>query len=440
MINFFTKFALQYVGWYDDDCYGGIEACAEKLIQSDPNFVLGQVIVNGLDVMGTGRSIYRDAEFKTSIDNIVKLAESENVSSREKVHAEGIKLWAYGDIDGAHDKWEEILVQHPTDMLALKFAHDSYFYMGYSAQIRDSIARVMPHWKKDTPLYGYLLGMHAFGLVETNFYEQAEKEAKMGLELNKRDAWSTHSMAHVLEMMGRQKDGLSFMSTTKEDWTACGMLACHNFWHWALYHIEKGDYSAALDIFDTEISKRAHSGALLDIVDACSFLFRIEMEGVDVGGRWNEVYDICKSHMGDHILAFNDIHMLMSTLGTKQKEETEKLMESIKTFVSEQSGSQRKIFQEVGMSICEAFQAYNDGDFAKAVELFLPIRYKVWRIGGSNAQRDLFNLFLINAALKSPEKKHHQLARSLLVERKTLKDSSPMTDRLMGKALALHVD
>ncbi len=36
--------------------------------------------------------------------------------------------------------------------------------------------------------------------------------------------------------------------------------------------------------------------------------------------------------------------------------------------------------------MCEAFIAYDDGDFAKATDLLYPIRYKVVTIGGSNAQ------------------------------------------------------
>ena len=51
--------------------------------------------------------------------------------------------------------WEDILVENPTDMFALKMAHDSYFYMGYQELIRDSIARVLPHWKEGMPLYGW---------------------------------------------------------------------------------------------------------------------------------------------------------------------------------------------------------------------------------------------------------------------------------------------
>lgn len=44
------------------------------------------------------------------------------------------------------------------------------------------------------------------------------------------------------------------MSRTVADWQPCGLLACHNFWHWALYHIEKGETEAAIDLFDSEVS------------------------------------------------------------------------------------------------------------------------------------------------------------------------------------------
>lgn len=53
----------------------------------------------------------------------------------------------------AADVWEEILLDHPTDMTALKFAHDTYFHMGAQLPMRDSVIRVLPHWKPHVPLY-----------------------------------------------------------------------------------------------------------------------------------------------------------------------------------------------------------------------------------------------------------------------------------------------
>lgn len=53
---------------------------------------------------------------------------------------------------GACELWEQILRDHPTDMLALKFSHDAYFYLGYQEQMRDSAARVYPFWTPGVPL------------------------------------------------------------------------------------------------------------------------------------------------------------------------------------------------------------------------------------------------------------------------------------------------
>ncbi|XP_072051406.1 tetratricopeptide repeat protein 38-like [Amphiura filiformis] len=437
-VKMYDAVVTQYVSWCDNDSVGGMEKSVETMMAADPQFVMGSALANGLDLMATGQSIYTSADFKKRVDDMVKLATTSDISQRERKHVDAVKLFADGDMLGAGNKWEDILLDHPTDMLALRFAHDSYFYRAMGPQMRDSVARVLPHWKPTTPLYGYVLGMHSFGLIETNFYDQAEKVAKKGLELNQKDAWSTHTICHVLEMEGRQMEGINFLKGTESDWASCNYLAAHNYWHWALYHTERAEYESALGILDDIISRGKASGALIDMVDACSLIYRLEMEGVKTGDRWNDMYEMCRPHTSDHILVFNDVHILLSCLGAKKKEATIKMMESMKQFVSEKVGTQNDIAKEVGIQLCAAFIAADEGDYAKAVDLVHPLRYKIVTIGGSNAQRDLFNLFLIHAALNSPKKEHHCLARSLLAERKAFKENAPMTDRLMAKALALH--
>lgn len=56
------------------------------------------------------------------------------------------------ELPKACDTWDQILHNHPTDLLAIKLAHDTYFYLGRQTQMRDSIARVYPHWTQDIPL------------------------------------------------------------------------------------------------------------------------------------------------------------------------------------------------------------------------------------------------------------------------------------------------
>jgi hypothetical protein len=63
-------------------------------------------------------------------------------------------------------------------------------------------------------------------------------------------------------------------------------------------------------------------------------LFSVFISGVDVGlTRWEEIYEMCRPHIDDHILLFNDLHLLMACLGAKKQEVAETMMTSLKHFV-----------------------------------------------------------------------------------------------------------
>lgn len=60
----------------------------------------------------------------------------------------------YSKFNDACFLWEDILLEHPTDLLSIKMLHDIYLVNGNSYGLRDSIARVAPYWTADMPLYG----------------------------------------------------------------------------------------------------------------------------------------------------------------------------------------------------------------------------------------------------------------------------------------------
>ncbi|XP_062860852.1 tetratricopeptide repeat protein 38 isoform X1 [Trichomycterus rosablanca] len=408
---------------------------------ADPDFVMGHVISTGLQLVGTGSSVLRDEKLASAVSRTLELANCQELAHREKQHVKAIKLFSKGALAQACDVWEDILVEHPTDMLALKFSHDGFFYLGEQTQMRDSVARVLPHWKPHMPLYSYLKGLYSFGLLETHFYDQAERIAKEGLALTREDGWCVHSVAHVHEMKAEIEKGLKFMASTEKDWVVCDMLACHNYWHWALYHIEKGEYDAALKIFDEQVSRRCvKSGAMLDTVDACSLLYRLEMEGVSVKERYREMLQVTKPHSEDHTLLFNDLHFLMVSLGSKDTGTTQHLLESLRELAKEPGENhQHQLANTIGLPMCQALVEYDQGNYSKTVELLKPLRYSFTDIGGSDAQRDVLNQLLIHAAMKSENKQHQKFARCLLVERDAARQNSPLTDRLIQRAHSLHI-
>ncbi|OQR77839.1 tetratricopeptide repeat protein 38-like [Tropilaelaps mercedesae] len=352
----------------------------------------------------------------------------QGVTKRETQHVEAALRLAEGSMYSACTMWENILKEHPTDMLAIKAAHDCYFYLGKQKEMRVSIENVMPKWKADLPLYSYLYGMYAFGLCETGSYVKASKVALRGLELNRNDAWATHANAHVFEMTSQPSQGISFMSRTIADWQPCGLLSCHNFWHWAVYHIEKGESDGALDLFDSEVEKRCGSGSMLDYVDGASLLYRLELEGVDVGHRWSSLYSVTKEHLYDHILLFNDAHFAMTLLGLKDKEYFAKFQDSLNSIQDLTEIDNTKITTMFGKKLIQAMKDYSEGDFDACASALIPLEPQLVQMGGSDAQRDVFNLLMINAALRSSRCKED--AKKLLYRRSAVRRASPMVDRM----------
>ncbi|XP_077990512.1 tetratricopeptide repeat protein 38-like isoform X2 [Glandiceps talaboti] len=402
--------------------------------------VLGLSVKNCIALIGTGTSAWSNPELNNDIERMVQMAETSDVSPLEKLHIDAVEHLALGNTKRACDKWEESLLHYPTDSWAMRSYFIGQLCLGQSQAYRDKLASVIPQWKTtmSTNMYSYIKGLYAFSLQETNLFSEAEVEAMQALQLNPKEAWSIHTVEHIKEMQGKPDEGIAFVENRLDNCKKFGQYG-HLVWHLALYYIEKGDYESAMTLYDDTLLKVLAEDDTVSINDAASLLYRLELEGVNVGERWQNVYDVILPHVEDQALVFNDMHYLMAAQCSKHKDVADRLIESIKTFVSDgdKTNEHIRIYNNIGLPMCQAFHAYDNGEYAIAVNLLNPIRYQVYEIGGSIAQRDIFNLFLIHAALKSTEMRHQLLARSLLQERKALRQRTPMTDRLLDQVLTI---
>ncbi|PAV89894.1 hypothetical protein WR25_15211 [Diploscapter pachys] len=433
----FDALLRQIVSWSDCDALGGIDSTLKKMVEADPDAILPRAFVLGLTGLGTGHTPRVDEKFKQNLQKL-KLDAEIRGNDREKLHTEAVILWDNGYHKSAAEKWEQILKDHPNDLMALKFAHDAYFFMGDAQSKRDSVKRVIDKWKPDEPCYSYLHGMLAFGLEECEEYREAEKHALQALSLNRFDCWATHARAHVLEMEARWKEGQLFMQQTENDWKPGWIIAPHNYWHFSLFFIEGKDFETPLTLFDNEINRRLKkSGSMLDMVDAVSLLWRLEMEGVNVGEKWREIPDM-SAHLDDHTIVFNDVHFgpLLSRRGEVENENH--LYESLKKYTNCSDEDNAKICQLVGLSLYEGMMAFEREKYELAAEKMLPIRQHIYRIGGSNAQRDIFTQTLIHACILSKNREHNALVETLLNERNKLKKEGPVSERLASKFRENH--
>jgi hypothetical protein len=88
------------------------------------------------------------------------------------------------------------------------------------------------------------------------------------------------------------------------------------------------------------------------------------------------------------------------------------------------------------MPLIQGFIAFHDGDYGRAISLMRPVRNMAARFGGSHAQRDIIDLTLLEAALRSGD---HGLAQALAAERADAKHDSPLA-AMFAKRAGLPVD
>ena len=367
-----------------------------------------------------------------ALEQAKRAATARGANPREHMHIAALAAWRLGDMRAATGIWEEILVEHPLDILALKLAHFTHFYFGDTAELRDSVARALPLWSEATPDYGYVLAMRAFGLEESGDYAAAEKAGRRAVEINPEDAWGVHAVAHVLEMQGRAKEGIAWVAGLRPSWSKANNFRYHVSWHQSLFHFEREEYDQVLALYDGEF-RAERTDDILDVSNAIAMLWRLEDEGVAVGARWDELADIAEKRSRDHVLAFADAHFVMALAGAGRLDKAAAMVKSMAAADPAGRISEAPILASVGTAIGDAIVAFRRGDHAAAAEALYPKRGEIRFIGGSHAQRDVFARLLILAALKSGKAK---LARALLAERAARNPNSAWTWKRSAEALA----
>ena len=401
-------------------------ATIQAVLEEDPTFAAAHCFRAGLIVTATDRSLVPIlGESVAAVDALGRRA-----NERERAHIAAARKWLEGDFAGSVRAYGDILLDYPRDLFALQVAHVGDFFLGASTMLRDRVAQVMPHWDANTPGYGYVLGMHAFGLEETALYAKAEDTGRRALEINRRDPWAVHAVAHVMEMQGRVRDGIDWLGSREPDWSRDNGFAFHNWWHSALFHLDLGETQHAIDLYDRRI-RPTPSQVPLEMIDASALLWRLELRGVDVGARWDRLADAWAPASEDAYYAFNDVHAVMALVGSKRIDRAQRVVESLERRASG-TDTNAMMSREVGLPLAQALVAFAKGAYADCANLLIPIRTIANRFGGSHAQRDVIHLTLSEAALRAG---NQRLARALAAERTQLKPTSPFNWQFTARAL-----
>jgi tetratricopeptide (TPR) repeat protein len=369
------------------------------------------------------------AQAKALVDTARLLA----LNEREQAHLAALSHLVQGARAAAVAVLDRHLMRYPFDLVAHQAAALTDGFLGRFHWVRDRSARALPFWSKDQPGYATLLAFHAFGAEEAGDYARAEDESRAAADLEPLSFWPHHTVAHVMEMTGRPEDGLGWMAAREALWSGQGHLnEVHIWWHKALFHLELGQYQEALALYDGPI--RASQRALaLSLTNATALLWRLDTLGCDIGDRWQEQTDLWEGHADGKCLVFADIHAAMAELRSGREALVERRLARMRETAAnglEAAG----LYRTVGIPIVEGLTAFHRGAYAEAVEFLLPVRFDLWQIGGSYAQRDVVNWTLTEAAVHAGQR---DIALSLAHERLAKRPRSAPNRRFLRRAEAI---
>lgn len=404
---------------------GDPAALAMSAIETAPQFAMARALLAWLGLIGTEPAAATDA--RAMIAELERLPRDERVEA----HLAALRLVAAGQWSGAALLLERYSSEQPRDFLALHVGHLLDFLRADARSLRDRIAHALPYWSPYMPGYAQLLGMYAFGLEETGDYARAEDTGRRAVSLQPLDAWAHHAVAHVMEMQGRAEDGIGWMISRETHWGAAdNFFKVHNWWHRALFHLDLGQPEEALAIYDGPV-REARSTVAYDMIDASAMLWRMQLLGMDVGDRWQELAQAWDAHADGCTYAFNDWHAVMAWLGAGRERDVERLTDAWRGATGKGTENDYWVAR-IGLPLVEGFTAFWRRDYATAIDKLHGVRHFAYVFGGSNAQRDIIDWTLTESALRG---EYADFAQALAQERLALKPHSVTGRGMLARAV-----
>lgn len=409
-------------------------AILDTMLAQAPDFTMGHVLNAYLYMLSTDEDDSTVA--RIHLDKAITSAEAQHANTREKQHLQALQYWLSGSMEKSSAALDALLIEYPQDMLALIIGHQLDFFRGDALNLKNRIARALPSWDKDHPLYGFVLGMYGFGLEEAREYDKAEQVARQAVELNPKDVWGIHAVAHALEMLNRYDDGVTYMTDRKQDWAEDNFFIPHNALHLGLFKLERGELDEIISLSDAMIHNVSTAPNPIVLVDGSSLAWRLFLENIDFGAeRASQLVSSWQQKMDQNFYAFNDVHAMMAFVAAGDFSAAEQIIQSQKTYLQNApaDSSYYRMTQEVGLPLSQALYHFGKGDYSTTLEVLMPIRNVIHHFGGSHAQRDAFSRTLLETAYRAGKK---SLATALLGERMADRPDSPY-NQMKQQAIAL---
>ena len=371
----------------------GAEAAFDRAIAQDPGFALAHIArarLHQLNMEG------KEARAMAAHARQLVAGATPREISHVEVMAAVIDSKPKMAIDGA----EAHLDAHPRDALVLALLLGAFGLYAFSGRADHDAAKLAicarnaTHYGEDWWFISYLGWSH----TEAGNLREGRALSERAMTLRSANANAAHGLSHAMFEQGDMEAGRQFLAQWMPAHDRQSFLHGHLAWHIALTALDSGDPAGALAIYEQHIKPAGRPYPPLNIfTDGASLLWRLSLAGqTGLEPHWREMAAYGEKYFPQAGAHFADVHYALAgaMIGSDA-------LEARMAQLEDREAAGRLAPGRAAIELCRGIKAFADGDNDNAIRLLEPAISELARIGGSHAQRELWEDTLIVACLRA---------------------------------------
>lgn len=243
----------------------------------------------------------------------------------------------------------------------------------------------------------WFLSSYAFGLNELHRFSEAAPLADRAF-VTKPTGNGAHTVAHVQFETGAVSEGIAFLDSFIPEYTPAAQIRSHLAWHLALFELARGDNARVNELMRDLVGPKVSAGSALSrLADGAALVWRQELLGLDpLPGAEEEIAVFAANAFARPGVTFADLHCALAYGAARDFAS----LDALASQLNERHAEGKIPAGRVVPALAEGIAAFAREDYSKAIAILEPVADEVVMVGGSNAQREVFEDTLLEAYIR----------------------------------------
>ena len=304
-------------------------------------------------------------------------------SRRERQHVEALGALIGGETERGLALVDEHVAEFPRDALLVNQAGSAIGFAGGA----DREERRAAFLERLAPAYGadwWFQSALAFTYHEVDRFEESRRLSERSLQQYPGNANASHNIAHICFETVDTDGGAAFLEEWLAGYDARASFHCHLAWHQAMFELQRGRHTRALEVFHRDIVGAVNPR--LAMIDGSALLWRFRLAGQPAEPEaWRRLADLA-GRVSRPGFVFGEVHAALAYAACGDHAALAKLCDGLRA-LGEQG---HPIAGSVALPVAQGIAAVAAGDHAAALAHLEPVEAEFHRIGGSHAQWEIF--------------------------------------------------